>query len=117
MSERYFPCSELCSSMELGPDLGPSTKPCDCWNAELTQLRAKVRELEEKIQSLESQHNRKGVNVESATNEELVKLADKDGDQLHRELAHRIRVLTTNLSQREAQLDELVRRIEKVQKA
>lgn len=41
----------------------------------------------------------KAVSAESAMNEELVKLADKEGDQLHRELAHRIRVLTVNLSQ------------------
>ncbi len=38
MIERTFACSEGCSSMELGPDLGPSTKPCDCWNAEIARL-------------------------------------------------------------------------------
>lgn len=49
----------------------------------------------------------KAVSAESAMNEELVKLADKEGDQLHRELAHRIRVLTTNLNQCEARSFEL----------
>lgn len=50
----------------------------------------------------------KAVSAESAMNEELVKLAEKEGDQLHRELAHRIRVLTVNLSQCEARSHELV---------
>lgn len=47
MIEPAFACSEGCSSMELGPDLGPSTKPCDCWNAEIAKLRARVVELGE----------------------------------------------------------------------
>ena len=49
MIGRTFACSEGCSSMELGPDLGPSTKPCDCWNAEITKLRARIGELEKSM--------------------------------------------------------------------
>lgn len=47
--EKIFACSDDCASRELGPDLGPSTKPCNCHNAELTTLRERVKELEAEL--------------------------------------------------------------------
>lgn len=50
---------------------------------------------------MKTQNSVDGQKVASALNEELLGMANQ-GDLLHQELAHRIRVLTTNLNQSEA---------------
>lgn len=56
---------------------------------------------------MKTQNSVDGQRVASALNVELLEMADK-GDPLHQELAHRVRVLTTNLTQCEAREHELV---------
>lgn len=47
--ERFFVCSPDCASLESAPDLGESTKPCDCWNAEIKRLTGKLEFIEDQL--------------------------------------------------------------------
>jgi hypothetical protein len=57
---------------------------------------------------VKTQNSVDGQKAASATNEELMEMAN-EGDTLHMEMAHRIRVLTVNLRQCEAREMELLK--------
>lgn len=45
-TDKIFDHSIACDSLELAPDLGPSSKPCNCHVAEIERLRGRLLALE-----------------------------------------------------------------------